>query len=285
MSRENPTEAADSAGAPPPPAGACPARPGLPRLPTWDPRTLTALSLLVETSLAAAALLLARFGLYDPRQPLIGLGAVDVPSLLAWTAAGLAAMGALWWLEESAPWESLRRFRAFVDGELGSFFAPLTTAQIAVISAAAGIGEELLFRWALQGGLAAILGGAAGTALAWLAVSLLFGLAHAVTWMYAAIATAMGLILGGLMIASGSVLPAILAHAIFDFAAIQVVVARVRGGEYNERRGEGGLRREVIMAFEGLDGHLLIAVPDLQDPNFVQSVVLLVHHAPQGARV
>ena len=34
---------------------------------------------------------------------------------------------------------------------------------------------------------------------------------------------------------------------------------------------------------ESLAGHLLIASPQLEDPNFVRAVVLLIHHNPQGA--
>ncbi len=34
---------------------------------------------------------------------------------------------------------------------------------------------------------------------------------------------------------------------------------------------------------ESLAGHLLIASPQLEDPNFARAVVLLIHHTPQGA--
>lgn len=35
--------------------------------------------------------------------------------------------------------------------------------------------------------------------------------------------------------------------------------------------------------FRSLAGHLLVASPHLQDPNFLQAVVLLVQHSPEGA--
>jgi putative transcriptional regulator len=36
------------------------------------------------------------------------------------------------------------------------------------------------------------------------------------------------------------------------------------------------------MAMDSLQGHLLIASPHLADPNFVRTVVLLVHHSEEG---
>ena len=38
-----------------------------------------------------------------------------------------------------------------------------------------------------------------------------------------------------------------------------------------------------VLAMQNLKGHLLVASPHLADPNFVKTVVLLIHHSEEGA--
>jgi uncharacterized protein len=99
---------------------------------------------------------------------------------------------------------AMRRFGDALSEALG----PLTPAQCLVLALASGVGEELLFRGALQPWL--------GLAVA----SLLFGAAHVVRdralLLYPVIAAAVGAALGWLRLETGSVGPPVLAHVLVN---------------------------------------------------------------------
>jgi hypothetical protein len=96
--------------------------------------------------------------------------------------------------------------------------------DIAVISWLAGFAEELLFRGVLQAKF--------GIAIA----SIVFGLVHCVTPAYIVVATAIGLFIGLVYHASGSLLLVIQLHAVYDFAAL--VYLKYFGRELNDNDGE-----------------------------------------------
>jgi len=101
-------------------------------------------------------------------------------------------------------------------------FAQSTPLELALVALAAGLGEELLFRGALQS--LAELWMSPLVALAM--VSLLFGLAHALSATYFVLATVVGAYLGWLALATGSLVPPILAHALYDLLALGVLLRR-----------------------------------------------------------
>jgi len=80
----------------------------------------------------------------------------------------------------------------------------------------AGVGEELLFRGAVQGWLLQHTG--PWTAL--LAASVLFGLVHYVSFTYFLVATGLGLILGGAYQFWGSLPLVMVWHAVYDMLAL-----------------------------------------------------------------
>ncbi len=96
--------------------------------------------------------------------------------------------------------------------------------RIAVIMVAvlAGLGEELLFRGAIQAWLVEFGGPVSGVILA----ALIFGLAHYVTKAYFVAASLMGLYLGVLYHVSGDLLLAALVHALYDWVAIEYLLRR-----------------------------------------------------------
>lgn len=188
-----------------------------------SPKTVTRLGLLIEGGGLFLALVVSRFGWYDRGQPLSRLFHLDWRSTLMWSGIGLAGSLALALAILLVPLPSFRDFRAFAREILVPLFAPLSLWQVAVISISAGIGEELLFRWCLQGGLQTVLPGTVGQGLALVITSIAFGLCHAISVPYVVFATLVGGLMGVVMIASGSVVPAILAHGLYDFVAILVL--------------------------------------------------------------
>ena len=73
-----------------------------------------------------------------------------------------------------------------------------------------------MFRGALQAGLLRVI----GTGPALLVASVAFGLAHPVSKEYITSATVIGLLLGGLFIATNNLLAPIVAHGVYDFCAL-----------------------------------------------------------------
>jgi membrane protease YdiL (CAAX protease family) len=82
------------------------------------------------------------------------------------------------------------------------------------------LGEELLFRWAIQGGLAAWFDSPSGQVLAVVIAAVLFGLCHFLNLAYAAVTFVIGIYFGGLMSWSGTWLAPALTHAAYDFLAL-----------------------------------------------------------------
>jgi len=164
-----------------------------------------------EAALVPVAALLAwilgvslRDGLQEPAHGIAwGIGAT-IPPLIA-----LVVVRAL-------PWAPLRRVGEFLNGVLGPALAACSLAELALVSLLAGLGEELLFRGALQPVL--------GLPLA----SVLFALAHFITPTYALLTGVMGLYLGWLATASGTLWTPIVTHALYDFVAFLVVIRDVR---------------------------------------------------------
>jgi membrane protease YdiL (CAAX protease family) len=95
-------------------------------------------------------------------------------------------------------------------------------AEIALFCVAAGVGEELLFRALLQQSIAATI----GIVPAILITSFAFGAVHFLSATYFWLACCASVILSASHLATGSsVLVPIIAHAVYDFAAVQISLA------------------------------------------------------------
>jgi membrane protease YdiL (CAAX protease family) len=176
--------------------------------------------LLLEGGCLVVALLLGVIGFRDPTQPISSLGSGDLVHLSGWSLLGFIGCAIIAALILWTPLESIRAFRQFVLKMLVPLFQPLTIWQVALLAACAGIGEEMLFRWCVQGGLQRVLPFESAPLWALLIASILFGLCHAIGWWYFLFATLLGAWMGIVMMASGSVIPAIVAHGVYDFVAI-----------------------------------------------------------------
>ncbi|MBN2505833.1 MAG: CPBP family intramembrane metalloprotease [Verrucomicrobia bacterium] len=136
-------------------------------------------------------------------------------------AAAVPMLAAFGWMLRSR-WRPLAALREFLETHVRPFMGSWSVGQLLAISCIAGVAEESLFRAVLQDGLGPRL-----TAMgAWLAASLLFGLCHAVTRTYAAMAALMGGYLGIVYGLTGNLLAPIVSHALYDVVALVVFLRR-----------------------------------------------------------
>jgi membrane protease YdiL (CAAX protease family) len=179
---------------------------------------VTALAVAFELGLFAAAVVISRL----LGRPSLTAFSPSGTGLLLGLAATLPLAVILLALRRSS-WAPVARLRADADAHLLPLFRDCTLWQFAVIAAAAGLGEEMLFRGLLQGALTEFGGATVGL----LGASVLFGLAHLITPTYALLAGIVGLYLGGLTIAGGGLWAPIVTHAVYDFVALAIWI---RGG-------------------------------------------------------
>jgi CAAX protease family protein len=175
------------------------------------------LALVGEAALALLAVGLGRLLGISPLATLQPSWSALLWGFLATAPLLLALLGVL--RTQARP---LRRLVDFVLGELGPILARRSVLELALLAALAGLGEELLFRGLIQAGLMRVM----PTFLALFSASALFGLAHFATSTYAVVAALMGLYLGALFLLQGNLLAPLVAHALYDFVALLLVVRR-----------------------------------------------------------
>jgi hypothetical protein len=142
---------------------------------------------------------------------------------LAGVAICLPLLALPWGVIHSS-WRGFRRIREVLDAQLLPVMSGWTNLQLLAISLLAGTAEECLFRGAIQAGLAPSLGATGGLLVA----SVLFGLCHAVSRFYAALAAGMGVVLGLELHLTGSLATPIITHALYDFLALLYLLRRHR---------------------------------------------------------
>ncbi len=186
-------------------------------------RSIVRIAIVFEGALVALA---AVVGFFMGRSPWAALR-------LTWDGIGWGVLATLplvvalaWGLNSS--WPPFRRLIETVDEILTPMLSACTTGDIVIISVVAGVGEEILFRGLMQ----PILADALTPLLGLILTSGLFGLLHLVTPTYAILAAVIGAYLGLLVMVSGNLMPAIVAHALYDFVAIRQLV-RMRPASEN----------------------------------------------------
>jgi uncharacterized protein len=134
-------------------------------------------------------------------------------------------VGLAWTL--TTRWRPARDIVELVVEQLGPVLAGRPIFQLALLAVLAGIGEEVLFRGVVQVGLERWL----PEAMALIAASVIFGLAHFASATYAVLAGVIGLYLGTLFLLQDNLLPPIVAHSLYDFIALIFVVRRYRASQ------------------------------------------------------
>ena len=110
--------------------------------------------------------------------------------------------------------QPVRAIRRLYREMLRPLFATVGPLEIVGVSLAAGVGEELLFRGAVQ------------AEFGWVVASVLFGLAHIggrSSVVFGLWVVVMGFGLGGLAHAAGGLLAPVVAHAVYDAMAISFI--------------------------------------------------------------
>jgi len=120
--------------------------------------------------------------------------------------------------------ERFARLRGMVDRVLGDWVGTAGLPALILLALLAGVGEEALFRGLLQEGASIMVGGILG----WLGASVVFGLLHFLTPLYAILATGVGLYLGACYALSGNLLVPLVVHAAYDAAALVALARRPR---------------------------------------------------------
>lgn len=126
-------------------------------------------------------------------------------------------------LARRTTWEPVARFRRRVKRLLRTAFPKARLIELALVSIAAGVGEEILFRGVLQNWLVGLVGPLLGIGLA----SLVFGAVHPMSVAYVVMATFGGAYFGWLAHSSGEIVSAMVAHAAYDFVALVWLTYRV----------------------------------------------------------
>lgn len=166
--------------------------------------------------------------------PLLGQFAPAGGALLALGRGVLAAapMVIFFLLLLRARWRPLARLRRQVRRLVRELLDGAGLGTIVLVSIAAGLGEEALFRGALQPALGQWLGPWGGVA----AAAVCFGLAHPMSAPYVVVAAIGGFYLGAVTLLSGELITATVAHALYDMFALWRLRSRAGGGRQQSAR-------------------------------------------------
>ena len=131
-------------------------------------------------------------------------------------------------LTAMVPWRPLVELRELVQTKLAPFFRGMPSWALFLIALGAGFGEEWLFRGFGIQGVGWLLPDAwSPVVVQWTAiliVALVFGGLHALTPMYFVLTFAMGIYFGYLVLLTDSLLPAVVAHGLYDYIALLYIM-------------------------------------------------------------
>jgi membrane protease YdiL (CAAX protease family) len=183
---------------------------------------MTLIALAFEGGLGAAALAI---GWLAGHWPAIGMSlraasAREQLAAIGWGLVATLPLVAALVVMDRFPLGPIQGVKHVAQDLIARMFRGATMLHLAIISLAAGLGEELLFRGLAQAGLARLIGGDYGPWIALAAASALFGVCHWLNRTYAFLAMLAGVYFGLLLMLSGSLWTPIVAHAAYDFIAL-----------------------------------------------------------------
>jgi membrane protease YdiL (CAAX protease family) len=127
----------------------------------------------------------------------------------------LPMLAVFFWLVHSSR-ATLRQLRQQVESLINEMFPAANLAQLGLVALLAGVGEELLFRGVLQN----LLGQWTTPLTGLIMVSILFGMAHALSKLYFLLALLIGLCFGWLVYRYDDLVAPMVAHSLYDFVAL-----------------------------------------------------------------
>lgn len=205
-----------------------------------DPQPFLMTAVGLELALGLTAILLSWAWGADPRNL---VPQIDEPWKLA-RGLGFGVLAALPMLVviqllERLPIQPIRELHKATEERLLAMISGFSIPELGLISLAAGVGEELLFRGWLMMSLAGPIDRWQTPALVIAVVlsSIAFGLAHPITPGYVVVTAIIGVYLAMLLVWSGNLLVPIAAHACYDF--VQLVVATRTGNRSPATSGPG----------------------------------------------
>lgn len=191
------------------------------------PRNITTTALVVELGLGVGAVLLAWL---LGQWPMTGLNFENdqiqnnANAVILGVVAALPMFGLLLIIQR-VRLGPFARLNEVVDELLVPMFSQTSIIEFAIISLAAGVGEELFFRSFLQLAIADVVIEPYGVWIGIAFASVVFGICHWITPMYAALATLIGVYFSWLFIvADYNLVAPIVAHALYDFVALIYLV-------------------------------------------------------------
>jgi membrane protease YdiL (CAAX protease family) len=146
---------------------------------------------------------------------------------IAWGLAGTAPMLVVLAVLTHVNWRPIARIREIVRSFARQLLLRASWLEVAILCALAGIGEELLFRGVLQ----TLLIGWTNQPMGILLCGIAFGAVHCLTMTYFILAVAVGCFLGWLYVATNSLAAPIIAHGVYDFVALAIVLRSVQRAE------------------------------------------------------
>lgn len=144
---------------------------------------------------------------------------------LNWALIGTLPLLLSVWVLADTRWAWAAELQRLMRQILVPLFRKAPAGTVFLVSLLAGVGEELLFRGVIQGGLSGLIGAWPALILA----SVLFGLMHALTRAYFVVATLMGLYLGLFYLWTGNLLIPVLIHFLYDWVALRYYLAKDPG--------------------------------------------------------
>jgi hypothetical protein len=194
--------------------------------PTLEPRAFLKMACIFEGGLAVVAILIGNLVSIRPFEHLYWSGPAISYGLL-----GTIPLLLVFSFGYHLPHGGLQRIRRMLLDMMGPLLAACSTAELFVLAALAGIGEEALFRGVAQPWAERHWGESGGL----LVSNVLFGLAHFVTPLYAVLAALTGVWLGLMLDAGGerNLLTPVVVHGVYDFFAFLMLAAAYR----SERAG------------------------------------------------
>ncbi len=180
-----------------------------------------------EGSLILVAIILGMFADIDPFENIH-----FSENAVLYGLSGTLPLFIIYLAMEQMPIDAVQKIRKILLETLGPSMHKYNWADLLVLAAIAGISEEILFRGVIQPWIENSWGITAGL----IASSILFGLVHAVTPLYAVLATGVGIYLGLCLDydTERNLLIPIIIHATYDFLAFLVIMRSYRSSLNNE---------------------------------------------------